>query len=84
SEQLSLETQTVETGKKVIVAGRVEKPGVVEIEDGMTLQDVITEDFLPQSIWNILLIFLFFRNTKEISLFCLRKIVSFLFPNSTL
>lgn len=42
SEQLSLETQTVETGKKVIIAGRVEKPGVVEIEDGMTLQDVIS------------------------------------------
>lgn len=104
SEQLSLETQTVETGKKVIIAGRVEKPGVVEIEDGMTLQDVITavggiknknnlrlhnlgfllEVFSPQNTWNILLIFLFSRKMKEISLSCLRKIVSFLFPNSTL
>lgn len=40
-EYLNIDIHTPENRRKVAVSGRIEKPGIIEVKEGMTLQDVI-------------------------------------------
>lgn len=41
SEKLSIDRNSPENKRKVAISGRVEKPGIIEVSEGMTLQEAI-------------------------------------------